>query len=762
MIINDFFTNPKRSARNVAENSQRVDSLVTDALRVMKGPEISDAVLALKRVLGDREYNSRRGFYSFYVDQIHRNWQLPMYGQQNLAEDADELPPGSLGSMPTTDYVKNLYSTAAERGMAAPDPDAVKNSMALNPKGDVDVSGTFNKGIKAFQNPELTKNLNALTKLVGRAETDYINHPVATGTGNETPQMYSTPLTQKPNYLDSRPATGTGKENPRLDTRPATARPNANYDNMMQPMEAADDYPSPADVVAGMSDNTDDGPDIMRNWDRFGKNLKPDQEITPLDSEEEEAVRNHINRWQTKMNNLPDPFAGPTIYKGADGSEFSAGGSDNAALPAGPEWGPSNSWPTGMTSGEYSKLVGSGAAADDPGKSASSIAPNGWQYVLNPLFGQDKQSNSMSLDPAQQAQAARGMAAKQQANSVPAGNAVSSNGKTEPVRMSMTMGPGGGEINDVRNPNIDDATVARARAWAAKQNAPANGGATASNTTAAPAWQDLAQANKLDNPNRIYPGQKLTIPGRGQYEVQPGDTLSSIAAGNTQAAAIPKATPTAGNAQSATNPIFKQNPKLGVDFPIPPATLAKLGMAPQTKQDIAQNGRETLITPAMLRAQKQADADIAKIDAKRLSSASNRGKTVKETDMGDTMDDGFKWGSATMPMQDGSTMQYHAPTNSYKQATPPTRPDLNTNISTISRDSSTNKNSKVNQNYSDVSIATNPATGTGDYMHRQDVNGTPTTTFRQNVPAAELAKLRSQHFNEDINRMQNLAGIRKK
>ena len=68
------------------EGSQRVDSIVTDALRVMKGPEISDAVLALKRVLGDREYNSRRGFYSFYVDQIHRNWQLPMYGQQGVAE----------------------------------------------------------------------------------------------------------------------------------------------------------------------------------------------------------------------------------------------------------------------------------------------------------------------------------------------------------------------------------------------------------------------------------------------------------------------------------------------------------------------------------------------------------------------------------------------------------------------------------------------------------------------------------------------------
>ena len=71
----------KREQQGVAEGSQRIDSLVTDALRVMKGPEVSDAVLALKRVLGDRAYNERRGFYSFYVDQIH-----DMYGQQGVAE----------------------------------------------------------------------------------------------------------------------------------------------------------------------------------------------------------------------------------------------------------------------------------------------------------------------------------------------------------------------------------------------------------------------------------------------------------------------------------------------------------------------------------------------------------------------------------------------------------------------------------------------------------------------------------------------------
>ena len=55
---------------NVAEGSQQVDSLVTDALKIMRGSQASDAVAALKTVLGDREYNSRRGHYNFYVRQL--------------------------------------------------------------------------------------------------------------------------------------------------------------------------------------------------------------------------------------------------------------------------------------------------------------------------------------------------------------------------------------------------------------------------------------------------------------------------------------------------------------------------------------------------------------------------------------------------------------------------------------------------------------------------------------------------------------------
>jgi len=52
----------------------------------MQGSEASDAVAALKTVLGDREYNSRRGYYNFYVRQL-----LDMSGQQGMAEGVRDL-----------------------------------------------------------------------------------------------------------------------------------------------------------------------------------------------------------------------------------------------------------------------------------------------------------------------------------------------------------------------------------------------------------------------------------------------------------------------------------------------------------------------------------------------------------------------------------------------------------------------------------------------------------------------------------------------
>ena len=76
-----FANDDKKTNEDVTEASQRVDSLVTDALKIMKGSELKDAVQALKTVLGDREYNDRRGHYNFYVKQL-----VDMYGKKTNEE----------------------------------------------------------------------------------------------------------------------------------------------------------------------------------------------------------------------------------------------------------------------------------------------------------------------------------------------------------------------------------------------------------------------------------------------------------------------------------------------------------------------------------------------------------------------------------------------------------------------------------------------------------------------------------------------------
>jgi hypothetical protein len=101
----------------MGESSQRVDSLVTDALKIMRGSEASDAVKALKIVLGDREYSSRRGFYNFYIKQM-----LDMYGHQGLAEEEEDKIDSRFKKtewMPLMDAIKILkhYGATPEKYM---------------------------------------------------------------------------------------------------------------------------------------------------------------------------------------------------------------------------------------------------------------------------------------------------------------------------------------------------------------------------------------------------------------------------------------------------------------------------------------------------------------------------------------------------------------------------------------------------------------------------------------------------------------------
>ena len=81
------------------------------------------------------------------------------------------------------------------------------------------------------------------------------------------------------------------------------------------------------------------------------------------------------------------------------------------------------------------------------------------------------------------------------------------------------------------NPNIDNATRDRARAWAAKQNAPADAAKQKVD------WKTIYALNKAtigSNPNVIRPRMELNMPNGTIYLVQPGDTLTKIAAKQSQ------------------------------------------------------------------------------------------------------------------------------------------------------------------------------------------------------------------------------------
>jgi len=109
----------KNMQEAVAEGSQRVDSLVTDALKIMKGSDVNDAVRALKTVLGDREYNGRRGHYNFYVRQL-----MDMYGQQGVMEGDRTMSRAAKGY---EKYGKAGMQALAKAGKEGKDLDKIRD-----------------------------------------------------------------------------------------------------------------------------------------------------------------------------------------------------------------------------------------------------------------------------------------------------------------------------------------------------------------------------------------------------------------------------------------------------------------------------------------------------------------------------------------------------------------------------------------------------------------------------------------------------------
>jgi hypothetical protein len=80
---------------NFEESKERVDSLVTNALKRMEGPSINDAVKALIVEIGTQEFKNRLQFYKFYVNQM-----VQMYEKQGVAEGwKGELAGGTIGGI---------------------------------------------------------------------------------------------------------------------------------------------------------------------------------------------------------------------------------------------------------------------------------------------------------------------------------------------------------------------------------------------------------------------------------------------------------------------------------------------------------------------------------------------------------------------------------------------------------------------------------------------------------------------------------------
>ncbi len=115
-----------KQVQGVTENNQRVDSLVTDSLKIMRGPEVNDAVSALKTVLGNREYNSRRGYYSFYVRQL-----MDMHGQEGLTEGLHPMIIDDVKKLATLSPTDRYSAYSNIRGYFKADPALSKMASDL-------------------------------------------------------------------------------------------------------------------------------------------------------------------------------------------------------------------------------------------------------------------------------------------------------------------------------------------------------------------------------------------------------------------------------------------------------------------------------------------------------------------------------------------------------------------------------------------------------------------------------------------------------
>jgi LysM repeat protein len=317
-------------------------------------------------------------------------------------------------------------------------------------------------------------------KRVDEARTDY--------TPDEMADMLSGKRSQKQIDADAERTRGPNKAAPTKESTQYRAnRLNEKLttsDTLSRPAASA---PSPGKAI--------DDPDIMGSlrsgpkFDRLGK----------TGGEPEFDFRSGLVGGETEVEAEPRLMVDPLPDMQKWGGKFatgSAGGDNRFTAPTGWRY---------VEKGEDPARYGSGPAA------ATSALPN---LIYDPQSRTLKSADAPALD----------MTAK-------------SKFKFDRATQSQVPADGSGA-----NPNIDDATRDRARAWAAQQNAPGAALAGAMRSSGTPVataknktdWKTIYNLNKAiigSDPNRIRPGMKLKMPNGSTYSVQSGDTLSKIAAG---------------------------------------------------------------------------------------------------------------------------------------------------------------------------------------------------------------------------------------
>jgi hypothetical protein len=121
----------------IAEGEERVDTLVTTGLGLMRGPKWLDAVAAIKYQVGERDYRERKQFYDFFVQQLVDKKKAELAAKKDVAEEQlseiGNTPAGraALGAVQNRAYDKmDAWSANPTSGYSSTPKDVRKATSA--------------------------------------------------------------------------------------------------------------------------------------------------------------------------------------------------------------------------------------------------------------------------------------------------------------------------------------------------------------------------------------------------------------------------------------------------------------------------------------------------------------------------------------------------------------------------------------------------------------------------------------------------------